>query len=203
MMRRALIPPTPSRRGFLAVLSAGAATLASPAAVARGAPETGLAAPVACPPADADAKLCDLARQLAVVAEQGQRLCAGAWEASKIADAEVIRRLGFDPHATTTTKKQQKLAWKTWCAVREELGTDAVVEKCEPVDARMDAIHAEMMALPIKTLRGAAIMCSAAIVTGVISDWWDEPLKDLDWDKEVIRRLVENITATAGISGMP
>jgi hypothetical protein len=53
-------------------------------------------------------------------------------------------------------------------------------------------------------LRGAAIMCSAAIVTGAISDWWDEPLEHLDWDKEVIRRLVENITAAVGgISGMP
>jgi hypothetical protein len=199
MTRCAHIPTVPSRRGFLTVLSAGAATLAIPAAIGvPGVPETGL---IASPPADdPDAKLRDLGRQLRAAVEEVQQLQEAAGQATSIAHEEIVRRLGFDPQAKAMTKTQQKLAWKTRCAVYEELGTNAVIERGEPADARMDAIHEEMMALPIKTLRGAAIMASAAILTGAISDYWTGPEKDLEWEQQVVRRLIDKIFEPFGLS---
>jgi hypothetical protein len=51
----------------------------------------------------------------------------------------------------------------------------------------------EMLELPIRTVRGASLVGTCAIITGAISHCWKEDIEELDWPERVIRQFIENL----------
>jgi hypothetical protein len=82
--------------------------------------------------------------------------------------------------------------------VRADLGTENAIRTCEEVWARGDAIHRAIIAGRAQSLQGVAVKARAAAVL-VLAQLWDRPASDLDWDDEVIRKLVESISDAAAM----
>lgn len=96
-------------------------------------------------------------------------------------------------------RKEQSDFWETWKAVRREFGSDELIGEGDKAMAPACKIHEEIIAAPAHTLAGMAVKARAA-ATFALSHLWDEPEVDLDWDKSVMRRLIEDICGAAGVS---
>jgi hypothetical protein len=159
--------------------------------------------PVAAPGAD---PMLDLARQIAQLTANVQPTIAAGFEAERRANAEILRRLGVTRDELKAQLDRSRHGdehhdrwWKTLCEVYEELGTTEVIELTYKLDSRRDDIFERMMARPIPTLSDAALLFSSAVLVGAIDvELWEEPLRDLDWDKKVLRQLIEKIIVAGG-----
>jgi hypothetical protein len=110
----------------------------------------------------------------------------------------VHRRLGFC-FGRGLTRDQAEKAWEMTVIVRSELGTEDVVEREHAHWRRVDQVHLAIMAASPRTLIGVAVQARAAAML-VHSEFWDQPKQDLDWEKMVIRNLIESVCAAAGVA---
>jgi hypothetical protein len=117
------------------------------------------------------------------------------------ADEEAWRRAGLtggEGEGDPLTEEEHARLWGMMKVVRAELGTDNAIRTCDEVWGRADAIHRAIIARPAQTLRGVAVKARAAAVL-VVDQLWDKPARDLDWDDEVVRKLVESICDAAAM----
>jgi hypothetical protein len=158
----------------------------------------------------ADDPMFDLARQIIQLTATAQPVIAASLEAAERADAEILRRLGISRDELKAGLERSRQEdqfydrwWKTFCEVRKELSTDDVIELTHTLNGRRDEVFERMMARPIHTLSDAALLFRAAVFVGGIDyeELWGEPLRDLDWDKQVLRRLIEKLIVAGG--GIP
>jgi hypothetical protein len=157
---------------------------------------------------DPDAELIELARQLVDITPDVE----ASVRAVKRADAEASRatmvRLGMDPDVPgarwgdkDTPRDVFESRMAVWRQVREELGNEHIEAEHDRLQSRADQLFEGMLALPIRTLRGAALVGVGAALTRAISHYWREPLDDLDWPERVIRLFIENLHF--GLTGEP
>ena len=117
------------------------------------------------------------------------------------ADEEAWRRAGLsgsDGEGAPLTEEEHARLWDMLKVVRADLGTENAIRTCEEVWARGDAIHRAIIAGRAQSLQGVAVKARAAAVL-VLAQLWDRPASDLDWDDEVIRKLVESISDAAAM----
>jgi hypothetical protein len=79
-----------------------------------------------------------------------------------------------------------------------ETGSDKANEKLKPVDDQLSDLASKIMDTPAHTAAG--LRARVALVADAYSDLWDEPFDDLDWEKKVLRRLIEAICSLGGFA---
>jgi hypothetical protein len=157
-------------------------------------------------PLNANDPMLDLARQIVHLTANVRPMIAASFEADARASGEILRRLGVSRDELKAQLEKSGPGgehydrwWKTSCEVYKELGTHDTNELIYKLDGRRDAVFERMMALPIHTLSDAALLYSSALLVGAINDdLWGEALRDLDWDKQTLRRLIEKIMVAGG-----
>jgi hypothetical protein len=193
-----------SRRALLAGAPAAAAAAAAALAIGGIANTVAIAMSKApeSPNDDPDAELIELARQLLDITPDVDASVDAVRRADAQASRATMVRLGMDADAPgaklldkDTEKDECERRMAVWTQVREELGNSRIEEEHDRIQALSDQLFEEMLALPIRTLRGAALVGTCSILTGAISSYWQQPIDELDWPETVIRRFVENLHA--------
>ncbi|WP_316195604.1 MULTISPECIES: hypothetical protein [unclassified Bradyrhizobium] len=74
------------------------------------------------------------------------------------------------------------------------------IQKIESVLARLDPVERAIMATPARTIVGLGVKARHAAY--VVSEHWDSPIEQNDWDVRAVRLLIEAICKAAGV-GLP
>jgi hypothetical protein len=151
-------------------------------------------------PDDPDARLIELANQIFDLAPDVDASVVAVQRSDSEAARATMVRLGMDPNVpgagvadkdTEADELERRMA--VWREVREELGNSRIEEEHDRIQALSDRLFEEMLELPIRTARGAALVGVCSIITGAISHYWQEDIDELDWPDRVIRLLIENL----------
>jgi hypothetical protein len=68
-------------------------------------------------------------------------------------------------------------------------------EQIEALLARLDPIERSIMATPARTIAGLGVKASHA--SYVLSQYWEEPVDQIDWDAKAVRLLIEAVCEVA------
>jgi hypothetical protein len=88
--------------------------------------------------------------------------------------------------------------------VNVRLGTESSAdhedraEKTEAVLARLYPVERAIMATPARTIKGLGVKARHAAY--VMSNYWEVPIEQIDWDARAMRLLIE---AVCGLAGVP
>jgi hypothetical protein len=84
----------------------------------------------------------------------------------------------------------------------ENVRSDEVsrIRKIESVLARLEPVEQAIMATPARTIVGLGVKARHAAY--VVSEHWDSPIEQIDWDARAVRLLIEAICKAAGM-GLP
>jgi hypothetical protein len=82
---------------------------------------------------------------------------------------------------------------------RENVRPDEASEtrKIESVLGRLEPVEWAIMATPARTIVGLGIKARHAAY--VVSEHWDAPIEQIDWDARVVRLLIEAVCKAAGV----
>jgi hypothetical protein len=72
-----------------------------------------------------------------------------------------------------------------------ESGSEKAHEKVEPLDDQINELAVKILEIPPHTAAG--LRARVALVAEAYPDLWDAPLEDLDWDKRMVRYLIEAV----------
>jgi hypothetical protein len=144
---------------------------------------------------DADAALIALVAQFEAMLPGITAAQDAGRDAAHAADVEIARRLGF-PNDISKSRTSSNW-WPTFVAVRTELGTDEIINAATPLLDRIDAVEIAIRTTPARTIAGMAV--KAHIVAHHMDELWDVPEADLDYAERILRDLIENIFAAAGV----
>ncbi|WP_246739088.1 hypothetical protein [Bradyrhizobium aeschynomenes] len=70
-------------------------------------------------------------------------------------------------------------------------------QKIESVLARLEPVERAIMATPARTIVGLGIKARHAAY--VVSEHWNTPIEQIDWDARAVRLLIEAICKAAGV----
>jgi hypothetical protein len=71
------------------------------------------------------------------------------------------------------------------------------LERIETMLANLAPVEQEIMATPARTMAGLGVKAHHAAY--VISELWDAPIDDIDWDSRAIRSLIEAVCDLASV----
>jgi hypothetical protein len=179
---------TTSRRALLMGIAAAATPIAPALANALSAPA---------PDSRRLRQLAALVDRIMANERELNPLQALAQETIAAADAEVARRLGFDPDLDITDE-QGALWCKTRRDVHEEMGVEAALERCKPGAKARTAIFDEMVAVPVQSIREVGVIVCGAVLSCQIPYLWDDVDRDREW--AAIKKIIDNVTASAGVA---
>lgn len=75
--------------------------------------------------------------------------------------------------------------------ISEELAGDAKTKADEHVLARLAPIERAIMETPARTIAGLSV--KARHVASVLSEYWQAPIDQIDWEARAVRLLIESI----------
>jgi hypothetical protein len=78
---------------------------------------------------------------------------------------------------------------------RKELGDESQTKEDEDVLARLAPIEQAIMETPAYTITGLSV--KARHVAHVLSEYWEGPLDQIDWEGRAVRLLIEAICSVA------
>jgi hypothetical protein len=67
----------------------------------------------------------------------------------------------------------------------------------ESIMARLEPVERAIMATPARTIVGLGIKARHAAY--LVSEHWDEPIEQMDWDTRAVRLLIEAVCKAAGV----
>ncbi|WP_316227113.1 hypothetical protein [Bradyrhizobium sp. SZCCHNS3052] len=70
-------------------------------------------------------------------------------------------------------------------------------KKIESVLARLEPVERAIMATPARTIVGLGVKARHA--ASVVSEYWDSPIEQIDWEAQAVRLLIEAICKAAGV----
>ncbi|WP_316159369.1 hypothetical protein [Bradyrhizobium sp. SZCCHNRI3042] len=70
-------------------------------------------------------------------------------------------------------------------------------QKIESILARLEPVEQAIMATPARTIVGLGIKARHAAY--VVSEHWESPIEQIDWDARAVRLLIEAICKAAGL----
>jgi hypothetical protein len=70
-------------------------------------------------------------------------------------------------------------------------------QKIESVLARLEPVERAIMATPARTIVGLGVKARHAAY--VVSEHWDSPIEQIDWDARAVRLLIEAVCKIAGV----
>ena len=82
---------------------------------------------------------------------------------------------------------------------REYVPSDeaTATRQIESVLGRLEPIEQAIMAAPARTIAGLGIKARHAAY--VVSEYWDAPIEQIDWDARAVRLLIEAVCKAAGV----
>jgi hypothetical protein len=117
-----------------------------------------------------------------------------AWERR---DAELERRTGIKSHWGFRSEDEAERHLAAMKIVDEETGFSAANEKMEALWARLDPVVKTITDTPACDLAGLALKANATATAW--ESLWKQTPNELDHEDELIRDLIENVCAVAGI----
>lgn len=76
-------------------------------------------------------------------------------------------------------------------------GETVRTQKIESVLARLEPVEQAIMATPARTIAGLGIKARHAAY--VVSEYWDAPIEQIDWDARAVRLLIEAVCKAADV----
>lgn len=117
--------------------------------------------------------------------------------------AEAANKLAFDRmeaiNATNpplTERERDRQFWTEMNRAWAETGADEADRKLATV-TNIDAIMRKIVDTPCHTVAG--LRAKALVALDISDKLWRETKRDLDWDKEVIRALIESVCVVTGL----
>jgi hypothetical protein len=82
---------------------------------------------------------------------------------------------------------------------RENVPSDeaTATRKIESVLGRLEPIERAIMATPARTIVGLGVKARHAAY--VVSEYWDVPIEEIEWDARAVRLLIEAVCKAAGV----
>lgn len=143
-----------------------------------------------------DAKLIALGRQLEEIQERLKSVRAEHSRLSAEAYGYAYQMTGLEPDSPKLYGDERFVA--ALKKMEERTGFNACEERLQALHRELDPIMKKITRTPATSLAGLRVKTAAAIEAN--DDLWDEPLADLDYDKEAMRSLIE---AACTITGIP
>jgi hypothetical protein len=112
-------------------------------------------------------------------------------------EAELTRRTGILPHWGCRTEDEATRHLAAMKIVDEDIGFNDLNETMEALWARLDPVVKIITAAPARNLADLALKANAAATAW--EGLWKELPVNLDYPDELIRDLIENVCAVAGI----
>jgi hypothetical protein len=79
--------------------------------------------------------------------------------------------------------------------LEEHASDEAVTSRIEPVLARLDPIERAIMRTPARTIAGLGVKARHA--AHVMSQYWEDPIDQIDWEAQAARLLIEAVCDVA------
>ncbi len=79
----------------------------------------------------------------------------------------------------------------------QSLGSEAHLEEIEDALRRLEPIERAIMQTPALTALGHGVKARHA--AHVVSEYWNAPIDQIDWDARAVRLLIEAVCETAGL----
>jgi hypothetical protein len=95
------------------------------------------------------------------------------------------------------TREQRQLFFDTWREVDAIQGDRGIHNRNKECWERCDMLVKKLLAIPTSTVRGFAIKASV-IAFHAFRELWDQPLNELDYDRELTRLLLEQLAKAGG-----
>jgi hypothetical protein len=80
-----------------------------------------------------------------------------------------------------------------YCAL--EYSEEVHTRQLETILARLDPIERAIMAIPARTIAGLGVKARHAAY--VVSQYWEEPVDQIDWEAKAVRLLIEAVCEVA------
>jgi hypothetical protein len=75
--------------------------------------------------------------------------------------------------------------------LRQESSEEVSTRQVETILARLDPIERAIMATPARTIAGLGVKARHAAY--VMSQYWEEPVDQIDWEAKAVRLLIEAV----------
>ena len=111
---------------------------------------------------------------------------------------ELARRTGIKRHWTIRTEDEATRHIAAMAIVDEEIGFSAVNDKMEALECRLDPVMRIILDTPAHDLLGVALKANA--VARTMPELWTSTPSELDHPQELLRDLIENLCAVAGVN---
>jgi hypothetical protein len=79
--------------------------------------------------------------------------------------------------------------------LRPEYSEEVHTRQLETILARLDPIERAIMAIPARTIAGLGVKARHAAY--VVSQYWEEPVDQIDWEAKAVRLLIEAVCEVA------
>jgi len=79
--------------------------------------------------------------------------------------------------------------------LRPESSEEVCTRQVETILARLDPIERAIMATPARTIAGLGVKARHAAY--VMSQYWEEPVDQIDWEAKAVRLLIEAVCEVA------
>jgi hypothetical protein len=145
----------------------------------------------------ADAQLLALVAKLEPIYAEYQALAPIVDAAVERREEEIARRIGIPAGVGSRSEDEAMLYRNTLKRLDAEMGTDALLKRLDAINLRLDTIVTAIKETPARTLAGVAV--KARGVAYAMRTCWQTLAEELDWHEDLVRDLVENICAIAGM----
>jgi len=112
-------------------------------------------------------------------------------------DQEIARRIGIPAHCNFRSEVEASSYCDELGRVEQEMGIAPLGEKIEEIYSRLDPIVRAIRDMPASDFADLAVKAQA--VASVMQSLWESAPDDLDYDKHLIRDLLENICGLANV----
>jgi hypothetical protein len=115
----------------------------------------------------------------------------------KFREQEIARRSGIPSHWSFRSEAEVDRHLVVMRVVDEEIGFNAANERMEKLECRLDPLVRTIVNTPARDLIGLALKANA--VARSMPALWGSIPDELDYPEELIRNLIEEVCAIAGV----
>ena len=148
-------------------------------------------------PSLSDAELIELGRQLEELLPEFNAVHDAFNEKAWLGHDLACERVGLTDADERPTPAQAQAHYEGLTRAFVDTGANLLEGKYNALCKQTDALARKIMDAPVCSSAGLRAKAMAAIHTN--RHLWDKPLRDLDWDKEGARMLIEAVCSVTGL----
>lgn len=113
-------------------------------------------------------------------------------------NAELTRRTGIPYYWNLRTDDEAKRAWAAQAVIDEEIGFNEIDDKMNALWERLGPVVKKITQAPAFSLADLALKANATATAW--DSLWEQNPDELDYEKELLRDLIESVCAVAGVN---